>query len=408
MLYGRDGGYGSVPRKKNLGLIIGILMVLVVLVVVGGIFLYKTLNSKNSIQMYLDMAFDYLESSVDNNDYDSVTGNFSIEMNLQEIDNIENYQLYEMFNKIKISGNYEVDYSSNIMNIGLGADYDNKKLMDIDIYTAYGKAYIYLVDLYDRYIEESLDNYSDLFERNTDDQKNVIVGLKRAFDGSLKEEYYTEEKVTVDSRKLTKTVLNLTGENYLEFYKDFSDILLDDKEFLESFAEIFGTDVDKVKAELSYDEDKFEGTDGLKLVLYTDKFAFVKLEMLVSDDMGRIVVEKVNEAYEYVMYDDGVEILSGVVKVVNDDNSSNVSFSFYVPEEKMGIEFILESSFELNGKVQVKDVTNSVSLDKITDDELMDIYNKLIENEGVVEIIQEVSDLIGQTDYNDSLSIVTS
>ena len=74
----------------------------------------------------------------------------------------------------------------------------------------------------------------------------------------------------------------------------------------------------------------------------------------------------------------------------------------------MGIEFILESSFELNGKVQVKDVTNSVSLDKITDDELMDIYNKLIENEGVVEIIQEVSDLIGQTDYNDSLSIVTS
>ena len=33
----------------------------------------------------------------------------------------------------------------------------------------------------------------------------------------------------------------------MEFYKDFSDILLDDKEFLESFAEIFGTDVDKVK-----------------------------------------------------------------------------------------------------------------------------------------------------------------
>jgi hypothetical protein len=91
------------------------------------------------------------------------------------------------------------------------------------------------------------------------------------------------------------------------------------------------------------------------------------------------------------LYENGLEFASGTLKF---DKKDTVSFSYYDNEEKLGFLFTFSLLIEKNGKVDNKDVSNSISSEKISEDDVMSIYNKLIGNEGVVKIIEELSKLI--------------
>ena len=402
MKYSEVGGYGSVPQKKHRGLVIVIVLFLVVLLVVGGIFYYKLKYSKNSIQLLFDAVYDYLEIYIENGDYDSLTGTFSMQMKFQSTDETE---IFNIFNKLDFSGNYGVDYNKNIMSLDFSSNYDDKDLIDMSIYTEYGRAYIYLNGLYDKYIDTSVDDYSALFERNLDDYKTVINRIRRTMNESLKDDYFTVEKVTVDSEKLTKTTLDLTGNNYQEWNKNFTKMLLKDEVYLESYAKILDKDIEYVKKELNDALEDEKDYEGEKIVLYTKKNRIVKFEMSNSED--RIVIKNNDDKYEYELYNNGVEIASGTVKVNMNDNGSKILFSYYDNEEQLGMEITIDISVKTNGEVEKKDVTNSISSEKISEDDIISIYNKLMENEGVVKIIEEVSKLIGYDDSNSSLPMIT-
>ena len=404
MKYSEVGGYGSVPQKKHRGLVIVIVLFLVVLLVVGGIFYYKLKYSKNSIQLLFDTVYNYLDSYIENNDYDSLTGTFSMQMKFQSTDETET-EIFNIFNKLDFSGNYGVDYNKNIMSLDFSSNYDDKDLIDMSIYTEYGRAYIYLNGLYDKYIDTSVDDYSALFERNLDDYKTVINRIRRTMNESLKDDYFTVEKVTVDSEKLTKTTLDLTGNNYQEWNKNFTKMLLKDEVYLESYAIILDKDIEYVKKELNDALEDEKDYEGEKIVLYTKKNRIVKFEMSNSEE--RIVVKNSDNKYDYELYENGVEIASGTTKVDMKKKSSKILFSYYDNEEQLGMEITIDISVKTNGEVEKKDVTNSISSEKISEDDIISIYNKLMENEGVVKIIEEVSKLIGYDDSNSSLPMIT-
>lgn len=401
MKYSEVGGYGSVPTKKRGGLIVGILLFLVVLLVLGGLFYYKLVYSKNSIQVLLNGVFDYLDTSLEDNDYDHFTGNFSLEMKMQGEDSSDN-ELYNILNQVSLSGSYGIDYNQNIMSLDFYSDYGDEDLINMNVYTEYGKGYVYLEGLYDKYIESSINNYSDLFEKNTDDYKNILIGLKKAINGSLKDEYFTKEKVTIDSKKLTKTTLDLTGNNYQEYYKSFTSILLKDKNFLESFAKVTKQEVKEVEEEL---QSSLEEDDGEKIILYTDRFEFVKIDITSSD--GRLVIIDDNGKYSYKLYDGEVEIVSGVVSIKTEDNENIILFSYYDNEELVGVEFTIKSSINKDGKVERKDVSNAVNYNNLSDDEIMSIYFKLMDNKGIVKIIEKIPSLYVNED-DENIPIITS
>lgn len=401
MKYSKVGGYGSVPTKKRGGLIVGILLFLVVLLVLGGLFYYKLVYSKNSIQVLLNGVFDYLDTSLEDNDYDHFTGNFSLEMKMQGEDSSDN-ELYNILNQVSLSGSYGIDYNQNIMSLDFYSDYGDEDLINMNVYTEYGKGYVYLEGLYDKYIESSINNYSDLFEKNTDDYKNILIGLKKAINGSLKDEYFTKEKVTIDSKKLTKTTLDLTGNNYQEYYKSFTSILLKDKNFLESFAKVTKQEVKEVEEEL---QSSLEEDDGGKIILYTDRFKFVKIDITSSD--GRLVIIDDNGKYSYKLYDGEVEIVSGVVSIKTEDNENIILFSYYDNEELVGVEFTIKSSINKDGKVERKDVSNAVNYNNLSDDEIMSIYFKLMDNKGIVKIIEKIPSLYVNED-DENIPIITS
>ena len=404
MKYNEVDGYGSVPKKKHRGLITAIAVFLIVLVTIGGIFCYNLMHSKNSIQLLLDYAFDYLESSITKGNYDSITGNFSVQMKFQNSGDLDN-EILAIFNKLDFSGDYGIDYNKNIMSLDFSSNYDDKDLIDVSLYTEYGKAYIYLDDLYDKYIDTSIDDYSQLFERNLDDYKTVVLGMEKALTQSLKEEYFTVEKVELDSEKVTKTTLDLTGDNYLEYTTNLVEILLNNKNFLESYARITNQEIDNVKEELK-DIAQFDNDyDGKKYILYTKGIAFIRFD-IVSENQ-QLIIKKNGANYDYEFYENDIVVYTGSVEISLKDDKSNILFSFYDKEEHLGLEVVFESFVEYGGTVEKKDVTNSIAYENLSYSDYLSIYSKLMKNEGLVKIIGELSKLM-VSDENTSSSLIFS
>lgn len=403
MIYGQEGGYGSVPKKRRYGLFIGCVLFLVL--VIGGFYCYKFMFAKNSIELLLDSAFEYLELAVENNDYNSVTGAFSFQMKFQSNDETEN-EVFDIFNKLDFSGNYGIDYDKNIMSLDVKSDYDDKDLLDIGVYTEYGRAYFSLDGLYDKYIDTAVDNYSKLFERDYDDVKNVIKGVKSAYEESIKDKYFIVEKVTVDGERLTKTTLDLTDENYQEWNRNFTQALLENDIYLDSYAKIADMEVHEVKKELEEALEEEKDYEGEQYILYTKMFDMVKFEMNNPD--YRVVV-KINDGnYEYELYEKGIEFANGNVEMNLADSKNVIAVSYYDIQEAMAVEVTVNILVEENGLVERKDVTNSISTDDISDEDIMTIYNKLMENEGLISIRDELLSIISWDDDGSSLPIVTS
>lgn len=386
MMYGQDGGYGSVPKKKKTGLVVGII-IFIVLLLGGGFFCYKMFFAKNSIEILLDSAFKGLEMYITNSDYNSMTGDFSVSMKFNSTDE-ETNQVFGIFNKLDLTGSYGVDYDKNIISFDLESNYDDKDLIDMNFYTEYGKGYIYLDGLYDKYIDMPIEGYSEMFNRDITDSRNIIVGLKKAINESLKDEYFIIEK----EDGITKTTLDLTGDNNKNFSKDFTDSLLNNKAYLESYAKVFDKDIEEVKEEIKELYEVDTDYEGEKYILYTKGVQFVKFEGISSNI--KFIVNYNKGIYNYEFYEDEELQFSGNVEFGVKNKQIKVLFSFYDVVEEFGFEIDLTESTKINGKVEPKDVSNSISIEKLSDFDLLSIYGNLMKNEGANKIIQEFTKIM--------------
>lgn len=397
MKYGVEGGYGSVPKKRRKGLFVKVLIFIVFLLVLGILFWYKFIYSVNYFKIALNKTFDYLEEVIENGDYDSIVNNFSVQMKLQSASQDEN-KFFEMFNNVSFSGSYGIDYDKNIVSVDFYSRYEDKELLDINFYSQYGRGYVFLDGLYDKYIDYSIDNYSDIFDKKLDESRNIVVGVRKAILSSLKGDYFEKEKVTINNDRMTKMTLDLTDDNYQLFVEDVVDKLLDNKSFLDSYALLFDVDRHYLKEKLNDIVDDSKDYDGEKYFLYIKDFNFVKFVSVSGDN--RFVVLNDDGKYEYEAYEDEVKLYNGIVSFVyNKENSSEMTLLFYDIEDEVSIEVMIDITTEVNGDIELEDISNSVSFEKISDEDIEVIRNNLSKNEGVVTFLDELFSLV---DFDDS------
>jgi len=394
MKYDQIGGYGSVPEKKKHPFLI-ILIFIIFILGIGGFLYYKFIYSANYIKFFLDSTFKYLEEYVDNNNYDSLVTDFKVQMDFTS-SNKEDDRVFDVINNIDFSGSYGIDYDKNIMNLEFYSDYDDKDLIDINLYTEYGRGFIYLNNLYDKYIDYPISDYNDYFDNNQKAYKDLIRGLKKALLKALRDEYFI-----IENGKIRKTILDLTGKRYYTFTKDFYNTLLGDKLFLESYANILGEDVADIKAEFREYIDSSKEYDGEKIILYTNKVNFEKIEIYSFDNKLLMFLKNNNGVYQYQLNenDGSMSVYGDIECIENSDKSNKILFSFY-DNEGDGIDLSMDFSVRKNADVSRKDVNNSISYEKLNQSDLINIYSKLLNNQGIIEIINEFSKLSKMEDNN--------
>lgn len=185
-------------EDSKVGVLIAILFILLI-ALIGVIAVKILLGNQNQFKTLISNTFNYLENNI--KDYSQTTGTFSLKVNGTSTDNDTNEKL-NILSKIDIEGNYGVDLESKLVSLELKTNYDKEKLLNMNIYTQNGSGYIYLEDLYDKYIKTDIENYNDLFN-NIDraHYKTVLKSLNNAITDSLKDDYFKISKETLDGKK---------------------------------------------------------------------------------------------------------------------------------------------------------------------------------------------------------------
>lgn len=384
-------------EKKGNNKLIIIAIILLLLLAATGVLVYcKLVNSKNIFKTLINDTFTYLEENI--NYSDTASGTFSLKVGGTSSDSPANNML-DIMSKLELSGNYGIDYKNKLMNIDIATKYENEKLVNASIYTENGNGYVGLEEIYDKYIKIPIENYDSIFNNidKNDDYKVVFKSINKALTNSLKDEYFTKEKATVDSVKTTKTTLKLSEENYNSIKKEFINKLLNDNEFLKSFSSISEKSVDDIKTELnkSLEEDDFEGVN---ISIYTKglKNEFVKFE--IADSTDSIVITKDNDTYNYELTEDKKVTYDGSLKITGDKNNATCTFTINDKKENNTITLNFKSTTKYNTAISKVDVSNSIAYENITQEDTNNITTKILENKTIMKLIEDISKL--STNYN--------
>ena len=385
-------------NKKWIPILVGIILILILIV---GFIFYKTISSKNIFKVIIDNSFNYLENSFV--EYESAKGTFSLKASGNSKDTSTN-KAFELINKIDLSGSYGIDYENKIINLDIKSNYDSQKLVNANIYMESGNSYIYLEDIYDKYIKVPINDYDSLFTNmdKKEDYKIVLNSVHNAINNSLKDEYFTKKKVTVDGKKVNKNTLKLNKNTYTTIKKDIVNSLLNDNKFLDSYSKISDQDVNEIKENLNdvlVEDDDFEEMD---LSIYTKgiNFEFVRFE--ISNASNQIVISSNDDIYNFEYFEDEQVIYDGSIKVDIGSNDVTYNISLNDKEENISTDFTIKNSVEYNKKVTKKDVSNSVNLDDITNKEMNEIYFKILGSDGISKLIQDIQG----SDFDSNYSIV--
>ena len=381
-------------KKNDYGVLAVVALITVFLLVgIGGLFYYKLSNSKNRFRVLIENVVEYLEENTLKDKPKSLQGVLTLGVNGKSTDEDEQ-QLMEILNKIDLSFLYGVDYATKRMNFEMKSSYDKKELLNSSFYMESGNGYLYLDNLYDKNIKVPIEQYDSFFKLNlSSDYRTIYDSIEKVLIRSLKDDYFEKDYVTIDSKKVLKTTLVLNHKNYQEMKKNvFHDLVLDDS-FLKSLSNVTDKKVSVLKKKLNkiaISEDDYKEMD---IVLYTKNDKFLKLELVFGGEKITIQREE-RDKYSYSYDEHSQVVYDGVVQASRKKDSS-VQSTFLINDRKKGVsvQLMMTSSYEVNKKIEKKNVSNSILYTDVTEEEKNQIYSKVLENEGMKNLIQEFSRL---------------
>ena len=199
----------------------------------------------------------------------------------------------------------------------------------------------------------------------------------------------------------------MDNDNYLEMKNSIVQALLTDEEYLTSSAKISNVEISDVKNSLNETLENQDSIENFDIILYTKGTQFVQFEL--QDANEEIVVYVDGDKYIYEVSEDSALVVSGSIMIQKNGNTSTVKIQLSELETKTGIELILNSSIQENAKVDSVDVSNQIGYESLTEEDINGIYLKVLENEGIITIIQEFYNLSNQftSEYSTSGGFIT-
>ena len=188
----------------------------------------------------------------------------------------------------------------------------------------------------------------------------VVKGYIDAFNSSLKDKYITTKNK--DGYKVI--TIDLTGDNYKKISKDISNKLLDNKEFIKSYASLNDEKKSEVKEDLKdIDDGEY---DGIKVSLYTKGLTY---------DTKKISLESEDTKVEVKLSDDN----NYKVKITNGDLSIGLNIKYAV---------------SYNTKVETEEYKNALDSTKLSED-IFSILTKFTSQDSYKKLNDDIKTMTG-------------
>lgn len=417
--------------KSKTPIVIASILIIVILAFVG-VAGYIFVNSpKKMFSTIINKAYETYNSVIasDALNATSISTEFDLKTNVKTSDE-DMGPIINILNKLSVKGKTQIDYKNKLMSLNFDSTYDNKEVVNVDAYLKDEKIYVLLKDIYEKYISEDVSGINEVFETYdyVEDVKIIFDEVVNAVNNSLKDEYFTSERVkmNVDGKGSTvnKVTLLLNYENTKALAIDLLSYLQASNQFVESYSKISESNksdvISNLQDEINSIKNDTNGDDSIiKVILYTKGFSneFVGLEIITESEDENVNISVINDKKDTFTllfkenYKDTEEVLNGSVEIinnkynftitneemvvkgnlVNENNKFDIDVNYIFEGNEIGLD--LYYLVKYNEKITIPNLTNSVNFESITDEEGMNILNSLMEKEGVKDLMSEIESL---------------
>ena len=364
-------------------------IIILILLLASGIYYYFVIdNPKTILKTYFNSI-----SSIDNINYPKYM-EYSLKVNVDS-NNKENEALCDLLNKLilNIKSNNSEEYNSYIFNLG----YEDKVLPNIKLQTKNNenKIYLLLEDIYDKTIEIDLGNeeHKDISKIDKDDIEkefnNIYDILKEEIKNILEKGEYSKKIEKLDKKIVRKYTINISKDTLTNTFNN----LLNNKDFITSCTKITNQSEEKVTKEI---KDIINDLTDIDFSIYQELINKNIIKYEITFDNEIITMTYSNNMYTFNYKEDDKVIYTGTITI--DRNDSNITTYFnttYITDkENIKTNIVIKTSDTLN--IELFDTTNSININDISDKEMNNILNNILNNDAVKSILnnEEVSNYI--------------
>lgn len=389
-------------KSKKKGLIIFIVILAIILLALGGGYAYLKIANKPEklFGKLIDEAFELKED----------VKSYRMELGIAASVNTDNEELKAIIEGLNVKSITEIDLNKKIFNENLKISHEDNSIIDLNALIENDKAYIYSKDLFSKYIqipEEDVGDLKNVFTQTDTDNKALEKDFKQILKDELKPERLSQENVTLNGKRTTKSTLKLTAKETLELTNKVLSKAYDytKEENLKTLIEEIDTTIK---------DEEYNSKDYIEITLYTQglKSELVKAEINVVDmDYEEIVllleinIETKNKYEirvlsneESTKKEEAAEMFT--VKVhLEDEHNGTIKVKLNIDEDS-SIIIRMNVKEEINPTIENRDVQNSVNMNELTELDYMEIYNNLQKNEILYNIFLS---LMFNTDNDEDL-----
>ena len=372
--------------RGNAAPIIIVILVIVALAVLAFFGGKYYLSSKNSIKIFIDTSLNKLE----NNIAGSGTTSGDLTININGDTTSKEGKIFKILNNLDLNITYDIDTKENITDVNIKTNYYSDELVDANIYIEDGNIYLYLNELYSKYIKYNYkkDN-SNSNKISNEDYKIIVSSIRTALNESLKEEYFTKSWTKVNGKSVNKVELLLDDKNIKIINENIINNLKNNNKFINSFRRITNKEETEVKKLLDNEVEKINNNKYLdtKISLYTSITKFVMLE--VSNKNVQVTINSNDNGFVYKVADkENNNTYNGTFKI--DIKDDNITYS-NITKDDSSLEMNFSGTIKHNTKIEKKNVSNNILLEDITDREYKEILSKIFNNKAFKRISEDIS-----------------
>ena len=377
-------------KKSKKGKVVGF-VVLTLLFVIGFIVGFKIYELNKPYNIYSSLINSALKSSkFENHENYKVDFKFNARVEDSELDDTTK----EILNSMNYSGTNFISVKEKYMIANYTIKNDSNTLLDMNMYYKNGITYLGLGELFDKLIEIPLDEenskkVNDLFLNiNSSNIEVILREIKNAFEDAIKDEKIVKEKTTLDIDGKSVNVVNnklvIDKSNEERISKKLSDYLKNSDDFLDNFSKEFGVSKEDIISFL--EDDSYTSEEDYKMVinLYTNgilnNFVSTKIEFIENDE--KIVDFEFNKNSIKISDDDML------VFTIKEDEKDKYSINLKYELDGMSVELSGTATMSY-AQMSTPFVSNSVSLEELTEEDFATFGENLSKNEAFINIIEK-------------------
>lgn len=368
-------------KKKSKLPFILIMIALIILIIASVIFYFYTKTSPSKI---FTSAIDKISIN------ESIINNVREEISLNaNIDGANDELLTELINNLKI--NMITHTSNNRFYLNINPIYKNNSLLDMDIYKSDSESYLYLKNIYDKYLSmEESEIFSGIQLPDTEISENrqrLVTELKKEIKKVLDSKFLSRsiEKINVNSKDeyVAKSIFKIDQSNYEELLNNIKS----NQQLMTSLSSLLSL---KEEETISVLEIAFKQIEKLEIILYSKLFdnEIIKYEFsikTVANDPIKLEIEEENNTVHFILSDIKTNNkITGSLTTIKEGNTDQ--YTFVAKIDSCTITFHLSHSLEENAELYWPDMDGTVLFNELTEEEQQEIMEKIMSSDAMTEV----------------------